>query len=94
MDFHYFGCRYGQFSWVHDLLDHGLDTNIDYVRLFGVKHRHFLHDMRAVQWVEHNYGSAAASVARLHICLDIVWSQGKREMNARRNEKRVVKWQK
>ncbi len=88
-DFHYLGCKYEQFAWVHDLLDHGTNISIDYVKLFGAKHRHFFHDDKAVQWIEANYGAMPALVARLHICLDIVWSRGKREMNGigRRNKR-------
>ena len=85
MDFHFLDTPYGSTEYIHDLLDHG---DIGYVKLFGVKHRHFMHDQRAVQWIETNHGSFAALVARLHICLDIVWSQGKREMNAGRSNRR------
>ncbi len=86
MDFHFLNAPYGSTSYIHDILDHG---DIGYVKLFGVKHRHFMHDNRAVQWIEANHGAYAALVARLHICLDIVWSQGKREMtgNGRRNKR-------
>lgn len=85
MDFHFLDTPYGSTEYIHDLLDHG---DIGYVKLFGVKHRHFMHDARAVQWVESNYGAFAALVAKLHIAYDIVSSREKREMNARRSNKR------
>jgi len=88
MDFHFFGVPYGSTEYIHDILDHGSNVGIDYQRLFAVKHRHFLHDQRAVQWIESNHGAFAALVAKLHIAYDIVSSREKREMNAGRKNRR------
>lgn len=74
LDFHYFGCNFEQFDWVHNMLDQG---DINYVKLFGKKHRHFMHDDRAIRFIEQNYGILPATVARLHICVDIVFSYAK-----------------
>lgn len=78
LDMHFFDVPYGSTKYVHDLLDHG---DIDYVRLFGVKHRQFMHDRRAIAWIESQYGPFAGLVAKLHIAIDIVWSYSKRKEN-------------
>jgi len=88
MDYHFFGAPYGSTEYIHDIIDHGKNVGIDYQRLFSTKHRHFMHDDEAIKWIELNYGMFAALVARLHICLDIVWSQGKREMNVGRSSRK------
>ena len=84
LDLHFFGVPYGRTEYIHNILDHGTNVDIDYQRLFAVKHRHFLHDQRAVLWIEANYGIFASLVAKLHIAYDIVSSREKREMNNRR----------
>lgn len=80
MDFHFFGVPYGSTEYIHDILDHGTDVGIDYQRLFSVKHRHFMHNDKGIKWIEANYGLFASYVGRLHVCLDIIWSQAKREV--------------
>ena len=76
-DMHFFGCEYGTFEWIHDAMDHG---DIDYVRLFGTKHRHFMHDDRTVEYFTTLYGPTAGMVAHLHICLDLVWTNAKKRL--------------
>ena len=87
-DMHFFGCKYEQFVWVHNILDHGADVGIDNQRLFAVKHRRFLHDSRAVEYITANFGYLAGLIVRGHIALDIVYSYSKREMNAGRKNRR------
>lgn len=74
-DFWFFDAPMGSTKYIHDLIDHG---DIGYVATFGVKHRQFMHDERAVQFIENNYGPYAAMVARGHIALDKVYSQMRR----------------
>ena len=87
-DMHFFGCKYREYEFVHNILDHGANVGIDYQRLFAVKHRHFLHDNRAVEYVTANFGYLAGMIAKGHIALDIVYSYSKREMNTGRNNKK------
>jgi len=87
-DMHFFGVKYQEYEYVHQILDHGVNVGIDYQKLFSVKHRHFLHDARAIEYVAANYGYLAGLIAKGHIALDIVWSYSKREMNAGRNNNR------
>jgi len=87
LDYHFFGVPYGSTEYIHNIMDHGKNVGIDYQRLFSVKHRHFMHNAESIKWIEMNYGSFAALVAKLHIAYDIVSSREKREMNAGRNGK-------
>ena len=77
MDMHFLGCQYGEYEWVHVVMDHG---DIDYVGLFGTKHRHFMHDDRTVQYLGSMYGPIVALVARLHIALDLTWTNEKKRL--------------
>ena len=74
-DFWFFDAPLGSTKYIHDLIDHG---DIGYVATFGVKHRQFMHDERAVKFIEYHYGPFAAMVARGHIALDKVYSQMRR----------------
>lgn len=85
---HMFGVKYREYEFVHQILDHGANVGIDYQRLFAAKHRKFLHDDRAIGYVTDNFGYMAGIITRGHIALDIVWSQGKREMNGSGSGKR------
>uniref|UniRef100_A0A6M3MDV8 Uncharacterized protein n=1 Tax=viral metagenome TaxID=1070528 RepID=A0A6M3MDV8_9ZZZZ len=75
----FFGDIHNQYSFVHQILDHGLDTGIDYVKEFGVHHRKFLHDQRGIDYVLINYGLQASYIAHGHIVLDKIWSHAKRK---------------
>lgn len=74
-DQEFFGFEYGQYKFIHYLLDHG---SIDYVKVFGQNHRKFMHDDRAVRYITMTYGAEAGLVAKGHIALDKVWSYSKR----------------
>jgi len=78
MDFHFFGVPYGSTEYIHNILDHGSNTGIDYQKIFAMKHRHFMHNAESVKWIEAHYGPFAALVAKLHIAYDIVNSYAKR----------------
>lgn len=84
MDFHFFGVPYGSTEYIHNMLDHGSNVGIDYQRIFGASHRHFMHNAESIRWIEANHGPFAALVAKLHVAYDIVSSREKREMNNRR----------
>ncbi len=71
-DMQMYGCSYGQFDFVHKLLD------TTWVKLFGKEHRRIAHDDKMVQYIEANYGPMAAAVAKSHIALDITFSGWKR----------------
>jgi len=72
-DLWFFGCRMGQFRWVHQFID-------QYAMLFGPEHRRLMHDSKTVEWFERNYGPMVALVVKAHIALDIaVTSMKKRE---------------
>jgi len=88
LDYHYFGVPYGSTEYIHAILDHGVNVGIDYQKIFGVAHRHFMHNAEAIKWIGMNFGSFAASVARLHVAYDVVSSREKREMNAGRKNRR------
>lgn len=88
LDYHYFGVPYGSTEHIHNILDHGSNVGIDYQRIFGAKHRHFMHNAETIKWIEMNFGSFASAVARLHIAYDVVSSREKREMNTGRNNRR------
>lgn len=75
-DVEFFGHSYGQYKYIHYLLDHG---DIDYVQVFGVHHRRFMHDQRAVDYITKTYGIEAGLVAKAHIALDKIWSYSKRQ---------------
>jgi len=75
-DQHFFGYTYGQYKYIHNLLDHGA---IGYVATFSKGHRKYMHDSRAVEFVTKNYGILAGQVAQAHIALDKVWSESKRK---------------
>lgn len=62
---YFFGCRFGQFKFVHDILDH------PWQEVFGAEHRKLMHDSKTLEWIEANYGPAIAVVAKAHIALDI-----------------------
>lgn len=72
-DVFFFGCAYGQFQNIHDILDH------PWVNLFGKEHRRLMHDEKTVQWIEQVYGPAAAIAARAHIACDMAFSDAKRK---------------
>ena len=74
-DQNFFGYEYGQYKFIHHLIDHG---DIGYVKVFSHGHRKFMHDSRAVAYIFQQYGPQAAEVARGHIALDKVWSYSKR----------------
>jgi hypothetical protein len=74
-----FGDVHNQYRFVHHILDHGIDTGIDYVKEFGVHHRKFLHDQRGVEYIIAHYGYQAGIIANGHIVLDKVWSHAKRK---------------
>lgn len=78
LDMHFFGVPYGSTEYIHNILDHGSNTGIDYQKIFAVKHRHFMHNDQSVVWIETHYGAFAALVAKLHIAFDIVYSYSKR----------------
>lgn len=71
-DVFFFGCTMGQYRWVHRLLDH------PWVRMFQEEHRKIMHDEKAVQWIEQQYGPVAALVARAHIATDVAFSEYKK----------------
>ena len=91
-DMHFFRVKYREYVFVHNILDHGDNVGIDYQRLFATKHRHFMHDDRAVEYITANFGPLAGMVARGHVALDIVFSYSKREMNAGTNRRGNRKW--
>ena len=74
-DQYFFGYSYGQFRYIHYLIDHGA---VGYVATFSKGHRKFMHDSRAVKFILDHYGFQVAEVARSHIVLDKVWSSAKR----------------
>ena len=67
----FFGCSYGQFEYVHKLMDH------PWVETFGAEHRRLMHDDKAILWIESQYGPMAGLVARGHRALDIAFSGAK-----------------
>jgi len=73
-----FGDINNQYRFVHQILDHGADAGIDYVKVFGVHHRKFLHDQRGIDYIISHYGYQAGIIASGHITLDKVWSYAKR----------------
>jgi len=74
-DVEFFGYYYGQYKYIHHLIDHG---DIDYVAVFGQSHRKFMHDQRMVDYITANYGIEAGMVAKGHLAIDKVWSYSKR----------------
>lgn len=67
-----YGCKMGQFRWIHALLDH------PWVDILGAEHRRFMHDAKTVAWIESTYGPLPALVAKSHIALDIATSSMKK----------------
>ena len=88
LDLHFFGVPYGSTEYIHNILDHGSNVDIDYQRIFAVKHRHFMHNAESIRWIEANHGPFAALVAKLHVAYDIVSSREKREMNVGRSSRK------
>uniref|UniRef100_A0A6M3MEC6 Uncharacterized protein n=1 Tax=viral metagenome TaxID=1070528 RepID=A0A6M3MEC6_9ZZZZ len=74
-----FGDINNQYRFVHQILDHGVDTGIDYVKDYGVHHRKFLHDQRGINYIITNYGYEAGAIANGHIVLDKIWTHAKRK---------------
>jgi len=63
-DVQVFGCPYGAYQWVHEMLDSG------YAKIFGKKHRRILHDLKSVEVIRQVFGDDVALVATHHIFLD------------------------
>ena len=59
-----FGCPYGTFQWVHELMDS------PFAAMFGRDHRKILHSVEAVEAIRRQYGDFIALVAMHHISLD------------------------
>lgn len=72
-DFFFLGCQYGQYQYIHDLMDH------PWVSIFQKDHRRLMHDEKTVQWIEQQYGPVAAIVARAHIACDMAFSEYKKK---------------
>lgn len=71
-DFWFFGCKMGEFRWVHQLMDH------PWQKAMGPDHRKLMHDARTVTWMETNYGPMAGLVCKGHIALDLSVSSAKK----------------
>ena len=78
-DKYFFGDLNNQYRFVHQILDHGIDTGIDYVKEFGVHHRKFLHDQKGIDYIATQYGLQASCIAHGHIVLDKIWTHAKRK---------------
>lgn len=80
-----FGAYYGEYIYVHWLLDHGDE---DYVGTYGKSHRAFNHNEAAIQYISVFYGPTAGLVARGHIALDTACTN---ERIRKKGKKIVVK---
>jgi len=63
-DMQVFGCPYGTFQRLHELLDTPFAT------MYGRDHRKILHSIEAVEAIRRQYGDFIALVAMHHISLD------------------------
>jgi hypothetical protein len=63
-DMQVFGCPFGTYRWVHELLD------TPFAALFGKDHRKILHGISAVEAIRRQYGDFPALVAAHHMSMD------------------------
>ena len=65
-----FGCPYGTYQWVHELMD------TPFASLFGRDHRKILHSIDGVEAIRRQYGDFIALIATHHLLLDFPKTYG------------------
>ena len=63
-DMQVFGCPYGTYQWVHEMMD------TPFAALFGRDHRKILHSIDGVEAIRRQYGDFIATIAMHHLTLD------------------------
>ena len=63
-DVQVFGCPFGTYRWIHELLD------TPFAAIFGKEHRKILHDPSAVEAIRQQFGDFVALVAAHHLAMD------------------------
>ena len=85
---HVFGCPYGTYQWVHELMDS------PFASLYGREHRKILHSLDGIEAFRRQYGDFIALVVSHHLALDYPKTyqfQGGRLVKVKQTRRRKVK---